>query len=513
MSVSSPTARLSYVISSLPATLPVFEFDQSTDLLLLDGGASNTGRSPAVALQLGSDYTVTGGGYNSLNQLQPGSAVVVAGGVNSVVVGDVITVLRNISPVQNTSFDSTGLLTPLMIEQDDDRLTTIDQQIEDLLARTLRFQPNEAAQVPFPLAARIGKLLGFDSTGALFFYTLPTGVTQNGYFLTLVAGAVNAIAAGTTFYVNRVDTTGSSVMADFVFDTTSVGGDSGALRAVARQLVSGNSLIRAGEFQTLRGTGASASATWGIEIGVHSQVAGTDGKTYNVGAYIASSHTGWLPSGVRNDTGVLVLGEDGWNHGFLYLDTDNATPLFDIDQHGMATAFNTGSYYYKMSKTSGTARDWGIYITNGGNFGIDDITGAINALVIDTTLSLFMKGGIFSASPIKGVGYSAGAGGTVTQATDKSTTVVLNKVSGAITTTASTLNASTSVGFTVSNATVVSTDTVLINIGSGATANSYTVTVDAVGSGSFHVHLRNVSAGNLSEALVLNFTVIKGSTS
>ena len=67
----------------------------------------------------------------------------------------------------------------------------------------------------------------------------------------------------------------------------------------------------------------------------------------------------------------------------------------------------------------------------------------------------------------------------------------------------------TSVGFTLTNSQVAATDVVLASIKSGATADSYTVTVDAVGAGSCRISLRNISAGSLSEAVVINFAVIK----
>jgi hypothetical protein len=46
-------------------------------------------------------------------------------------------------------------------------------------------------------------------------------------------------------------------------------------------------------------------------------------------------------------------------------------------------------------------------------------------------------------------------------------------------------------------------------IGSGATTNSYMAIVDAVAAGSFRVHIRNLTAGALGEALVLNYSIIK----
>lgn len=130
-------------------------------------------------------------------------------------------------------------------------------------------------------------------------------------------------------------------------------------------------------------------------------------------------------------------------------------------------------------------------------------------LGVATGTSLAATGLIKSSSASAGVGYATGAGSTVTQLTNKSTGVTINAVCGAITMNNAALNASTSVGFTVTNSAVAATDVVIVNISSGATAASYVVCVDAVAGGSFKVHLRNITAGNLSEAVVLNFAVIK----
>lgn len=127
--------------------------------------------------------------------------------------------------------------------------------------------------------------------------------------------------------------------------------------------------------------------------------------------------------------------------------------------------------------------------------------------------TLLSSGIIKSTSTVDGIGYATGAGGAVTQGTSKSTTVDIDRVCGAITTHNATLNAGAAVSFTVTNDAVVATDVVIVNIKSGGTAAAYSVIVDAVAAGSFRVSLRNVSAGNLGEALVLNFAVIKAVTS
>lgn len=108
------------------------------------------------------------------------------------------------------------------------------------------------------------------------------------------------------------------------------------------------------------------------------------------------------------------------------------------------------------------------------------------------------------------MGYATGTGGTVTQATSKSTGVTLNKVCGQITMNNAQLNRVTSVTFTLTNSFIAATDVVIVNIASGATAGAYTITVEVVAAGSCNISLHNLLTGtDLSEAVVLNFAVIK----
>jgi hypothetical protein len=107
------------------------------------------------------------------------------------------------------------------------------------------------------------------------------------------------------------------------------------------------------------------------------------------------------------------------------------------------------------------------------------------------------------------VGYGTGTGGTVTQATNKSTGVTLNKRCGQITMNNASLNAAAEVSFTLTNSVIAATDVVMICIGSGATAGAYNVQCDAVAAGSCRISIGNMSSGSLGEAIVLNFVVIK----
>lgn len=110
------------------------------------------------------------------------------------------------------------------------------------------------------------------------------------------------------------------------------------------------------------------------------------------------------------------------------------------------------------------------------------------------------------------IGYTAGAGQSVIQATSKSTTVAINKPTGDITLNNAALASNTTVTFTVTNTVIASTDVVIVNLKSGnATAGTYQVWPEAIATGSFKINVRNISGGSLSEALVLNFAIIKGS--
>jgi hypothetical protein len=107
------------------------------------------------------------------------------------------------------------------------------------------------------------------------------------------------------------------------------------------------------------------------------------------------------------------------------------------------------------------------------------------------------------------LGYAAVAQGTVTQLTDKSTGVTLNKSAGQITMSNATLNATTNVAFTLTNSTISAKDVVIVNVAGGVASNvTYNCWVSGHAAGSCSFVLRNISAGNLSEAVVLNFAVI-----
>ena len=111
------------------------------------------------------------------------------------------------------------------------------------------------------------------------------------------------------------------------------------------------------------------------------------------------------------------------------------------------------------------------------------------------------------------LGYGTGAGGNITQGTSKTTGVTLNTGAGTITMNNAALASNTSVTFLLTNSVIAAIDSLIVNVQSGAaTVGSYTTQVSTLAAGSANITVRNITAGSLSEAVVLNFVVLKGAT-
>jgi len=108
-------------------------------------------------------------------------------------------------------------------------------------------------------------------------------------------------------------------------------------------------------------------------------------------------------------------------------------------------------------------------------------------------------------------GYATGAGGTVTQLTNKATAVTLSKSTGQITLNNAALAADTTVSFTLTNTVIEAGDILIMNHISAGTAGSYLLNAQSA-AGSATINVRNITAGSLSEAIVIAFAVIKAVT-
>lgn len=130
-------------------------------------------------------------------------------------------------------------------------------------------------------------------------------------------------------------------------------------------------------------------------------------------------------------------------------------------------------------------------------------TGGFERMRIDTSGNALITGG-------GNLGYGTGSGGTVTQATSKSTAVTLNKPTGRITMNNSALAAGATASFIVNNSIVSAQDTVIVNNSGGGNSDSYSVRA-RIGAGIFVVSVTNTSASSFSDSPIINFAVIEGS--
>ena len=133
-----------------------------------------------------------------------------------------------------------------------------------------------------------------------------------------------------------------------------------------------------------------------------------------------------------------------------------------------------------------------------------------------TNIATLTGAGIFSTNGLRSVsdtiGYSTGAGGTVTQATSKSTGVTLNKPSGLITMNAASLAGGATVVFILTNSFISATDNVIVNTNISGGGN-YHVEVFSISAGACSIYLTNNTGVALAQAVPIRFCVIKGSDS
>ena len=130
------------------------------------------------------------------------------------------------------------------------------------------------------------------------------------------------------------------------------------------------------------------------------------------------------------------------------------------------------------------------------------------------TAAELAPGALLETSPLYGIGYGPGAGGTVTQATSKATAVTLNKPCGQITTHNSSLAAGAMVQFVFNNSLLLAGDCVVASqYGFSVNIAAYQIWASAVQAGQAVINVKNLTAGALSDAIPIQFTIIKGATS
>lgn len=209
-----------------------------------------------------------------------------------------------------------------------------------------------------------------------------------------------------------------------------------------------------------------------------------------------------------------VLGNQSYVIHVNTTDGSNGETLEVTNTRTAAGSDWTTSGYRIQQKVDSTWMGYMQFNGSGNSSGMSFGTGSSTASAIGTGIAEKLRidatGNVTVSAPGGGIGYGAGAGGAVTQATSKSTSVTLNKPAGQITMNSASLAASSAVTFVLSNTVLGSTDVIVVNTtGSMASSANYQVWSYVTG-GSAQITLLNRSGGTLSEAVQLNFVIIRG---
>jgi hypothetical protein len=240
---------------------------------------------------------------------------------------------------------------------------------------------------------------------------------------------------------------------------------------------------------------AKTAEIWGRAV--------SSGMQLNIGyagtAFLSLSETA-MSFGVNASSASFTLGQGSSTNSFS-INTNTSHDLAYICGQTMRLnlsnndiEFNnggTGAATFSGAATFNGSATFNLGLTTGSG---DDITG---------------QGAITTNSASEGIGYATGSGGTVTQLTNRTTGVTINKTTGLITCASTSLAAAAEASFVVTNSSVAATDTVIVNVVSSATGTPVAF-VTAVAAGSFTITLSNLHASTAdTTADTIRFTVIK----
>ena len=390
-SVTSTTTKSGpFLFTGSPQTIPIgFPAQQASDLLVLDTGPTASPYDPALVLTLGSDYTVTGLGYNGSNQMQTGSIVVVSTGANSVAVNDYIVILRNAPFNQTSVFSPSGPLTINLIEQALDKMATLSQQVNELGSRSLHFENFEFLNGNLSKSARTGNFLGFDSNGNLAYY--PTGTVPGGF--------VSKIVAGTNVTITPSGGTGAVTI-------NALGGVPGGSNT---QLQYNNSGVFGGTSGlTWTGTGLALAASGAISVfdlsnanvGGDSLIRFTNDQGARLYSAVLGSTFAGTTAGISNNNLALITTSQtgGTYPSALMFGTGNGAPVYLM-------ANNTN--YIKLDGAGNTSLP--LLTTNGvvtTNSGIGNLasTTSLSGIAVSGAAGSFTT--LSASSTVSGTGFS-----------------------------------------------------------------------------------------------------------
>lgn len=236
-------------------------------------------------------------------------------------------------------------------------------------------------------------------------------------------------------------------------------------------------------------------------------------ENYNGGVQFKTGASQGMTVDINGNVGVGVT-PSAWNmynsiqlNGGSIYSNSNASATISIASN---TVGSSTAWELKYKTTGQGATNYSTY--NGSHtWDVAPSGTAGNSITWTNAMTLNASGNLLLTSGTGALGYGTGAGGTVTQLTSKSTAVALDKPTGLITMSSAALAAGASVKFSLTNSLVTNKDIVIPVIVGGVSANdTYRIETSFIYTGSIVLKLTNVSAGSLSEAVQIQFVVIKG---
>jgi len=238
------------------------------------------------------------------------------------------------------------------------------------------------------------------------------------------------------------------------------------------------------------------------------------------GADSVSGGQEWVSYVSAGGAGNILTGATAGGTAASKTASPNGAYLYNMRGYGWnGSAWAVGALWIMKTTElwSGTAQgsghDW--YTTPTGTTGLTNSMSlwASGGLDIGTGTdpgagAILASKSVKSKDATAGIGYATGAGGTVTQATNKATGVTLNTACGAITMNNAALAAGTIVSFVLTNSAISAADVLILNHISAGTPGSYSLNARAA-AGSATIDVRNNTAGSLGEAIVIQFALIK----
>jgi len=275
----------------------------------------------------------------------------------------------------------------------------------------------------------------------------------------------------------------------------------------------GSGTASTGRFTTVESTIATGTAPF--TVASTTNVANLNASSLNGATFAAPGAIGSGTASTGAFTTVTASTQAGTTSNSGSIRLSNATSArIDFVASGVAaptfTNESAGTKIVLYPGLGASAADWAIGIETGTIwFSVPQAIGTNYFRFYGGTTKVAELTGTGALTVVGSLGYPTGVatGGAVTQLVSRTTSVTLDKITGAITLFAA-AGSGTGATFTVTNSTVAATDTVIVNAKSGT--NVYLTWVTAVAAGSFNITFAT-TGGSAVDSPVFNFSVIKGS--